>query len=268
MSSNENGNDAAAPNDPYAVRPDTQLLASRLKGSPVISESVVASRAVAGKTFRIVRTLQLDPYEKEEPPEVIAASSATLNAAPGGDNFRGRARRAAKLSIADADVEDFDDVRDLIATLPAHEDMVNHDPPITTSPDSDRVEEEERNVRVRTFLYAASREDDNDFHLILGRDPGASEMYMNMEISGLPAPESEFFETLRDARDAFKDFFGDNLPGLSYDFYDPPIPVMVEGSLFFDASHSSGQRPGPQSLRDDIPTVWELHPITSIEFEP
>ena len=103
----------------------------------------------------------------------------------------------------------------------------------------------------------------------MGRDAQAvPEMYMTIEVSGLPPASRPSFATLKAARTAYKDFFGSQLPGFSYDFYDPPIPVEIEGSLFFDMSHSSGQRPGPASLRDDIPTIWEVHPVTKIVFEP
>jgi len=87
-----------------------------------------------------------------------------------------------------------------------------------------------------------------------------------MEISGLPPHTNKFpaFDKIKEARDAFKDFFGGNLPGTSYDFYDPPRPVTIEGSLYFDMSHATGPHPGPQSLKSRMPTVWEVHPITSI----
>lgn len=222
------------------------------------------------RTFRIVRTTELDAYEDPMPIEdMVALRFSLLRAEPlVGDRFRGTARKAAKLSIADAEVEEFDDLRELIETLQSHQEMVNRNPRITTDRNSNRVEEEKRNVRVRAFLYAASRENDNDFHLIIGRDPDEDEMYMNVEISGLPPSNSPFFSTLKAARNAYKNFFGQDLPGFSYDFYDPPIPVLIEGSLFFDMSHATGQKPGPARLRDDIPTVWEIHPITSIRFEP
>ena len=45
--------------------------------------------------------------------------------------------------------------------------MVKHKPKITTVSMSKRVIEETRNVRVTAWIYAASREDDNDFHLIV-----------------------------------------------------------------------------------------------------
>jgi len=87
---------------------------------------------------------------------------------------------------------------------------------------------------------------------------------MPMELSGLPPDNSPALATLTAARDADKAFFGSDLPGFTYDFYDPPIPVTIAGSLFFDASHATGTCPGPQSLKSRMPTVWEVHPVTSI----
>jgi hypothetical protein len=192
-----------------------------------------------------------------------------LTAAAAGENYRGTARKAAKLSIASADTESFQDLKDLIATLQPHDEMVKHKPVITTTATSNRVKEEKRNVKVSTFLYAASREDDNDFHLIVGRAPGATPaVYFTVELSGLPPSSSAAFPKLKAARDAFKQFFGNDLPGGNYSFYTPPIPVEIEGSLFFDMSHAKGSRPGPASLRPKMPVVWEVHPITKIVLEP
>jgi hypothetical protein len=151
--------------------------------------------------------------------------------------------------------------------------MVKHKPKITVQPDSNRVSEEMRNVRVHAFLYAASREDDNDFHLIIGRDPKEStKVFMTMEISGLPTKgvppfDKKTFDTLKSARDAYKGFFKNNLPGLGYDFYPNPVPIIIGGSLFFDMSHAKGSRPGPSKLRPFMPVVWEVHPVTEIEFK-
>ena len=51
--------------------------------------------------------------------------------------------------------------------------------------------------------------------------------------------------------------------GLGFDFYDPPIPLTVQGSLFFDVTHAMGsKKPGPSSAKPR--TIWDLHPITSI----
>jgi hypothetical protein len=147
--------------------------------------------------------------------------------------------------------------------------MVNRVPKIKRDKNSNRVQEERRNVRLRVWLYAASREDDNDFHFILGREPGAlPKVFMTMELSGLPRSNSSHFARLKAARNAYKDFFGNNLPGAKYHFYNPPVPVEVEGSLFFDITHATGGVPGPAKLRPNMPTIWEVHPISRIVFEP
>lgn len=231
----------------------------------------IASKKETGKAYRIIKTSEIDEYEIKPSTGKISpvAAKKSAKAAPSGDNFKGTARKAAKISIADAPIRRNKEVRTLINSLPKDDVMKNRQPKIKTTATSDRVEEEKRNIRVKTFLYAASRENDNDFHLILGRDPSLTpEIYMNMELSGLPPTTSPHFVKLKEARDAFKSFFGNDLPGTNYDFYDPPIPVLIEGSLFFDMSHASGQKPGPQSLRDKIPTIWEVHPITKMVFEP
>jgi hypothetical protein len=219
--------------------------------------------------YRILRTTELDEYEELEGPELEAKKKKKK--AP-GEQFGGTSRRVAKLSLINAQVEAFTDVSDLIDTLPDHADMQALD--ISTDADSNRVEEESRNVRVDAFIYAASIEDDNDYHLIVGRDPEADggPMYITMELSGLPPANMSSHAALKKARDAFKkyfaDFFDGQLPGTRYDFYDPPIRVQIEGPLFLDASHATGGRPGPQSLRDDIPTVWEVHPIGKMKLFP
>jgi hypothetical protein len=92
-------------------------------------------------------------------------------------------------------------------------------------------------------------------------------MYMTVEISGLPPQNSPSFAPLKAARDAYKAYFGAaHLPGSGYDFYNPPRPVTITGSLFFDLTHATGGHPGPQSLRPHMPVIWEIHPISSIVF--
>jgi hypothetical protein len=235
---------------------------------------------VGGRTYQILRTTETDTYEQT--PAAIkltrllrtagAPASAVLAAAvaakrPKGDNFAGSDRKAAKLSKATGTLEKFNDLKDLIASFTPESKMIKHKPPIKTGPTSSRVKEEERNVSVAAFLYAASREADNDFHLIVGRNRTFSpEMFITMEVSGLPPKGSAAFADLNSARSAFKKFFGAKLPGMTYDFYDPPIPVKIEGSPFFDMTHATGSRPGPQSLKSRMPTIWEVHPLTSIKL--
>ena len=231
-----------------------------------------------GPTYQVLHSTEFDSYESNEattavaqvvrqgPPTPTAISDALRAVGkPAGENFAGTDRAAAKLSIGSGHMEQFADVRALIATLPTEAAMIHHVPPISTASTSGRVTEEQRNVHVVGFLYAASREADNDFHLIVGRAPTSSpETYMTMEVSGLPPATSAAFRALSAARHSFETFFGAHLPQLAYDYYNPPIPVTIEGSLFFDMTHATGQAPGPPSLKSRMPTIWEVHPVTSI----
>jgi hypothetical protein len=231
--------------------------------TPVRATGPAGAAAPGAQTvYRILMTNQTDPYDAP----VSTAEAASF--APAGDNFAGHDRKAAKLSVSQAHTESFNDLKDLVGSLTADAKMIGHHPKITTVETSGRTKEEDRNVKVRAFLYAASRENDNDFHLILGRDPRSAQMYMTMEVSGLPPSSNPAFGRIKRARDAYKQFFGSKLPGPSYHFYRPPIPVEIEGSLFFDITHATGGHPGPQDLRPHIPTIWEVHPVTNIVFEP
>jgi len=252
---------------------NTSLAAGMPTMDSVVTDRLFNPPTAEGRAYRILRTAEVDPYDPPiAPADVPAFGVAVVDtelAARPGDSFRGTSRKAAKLSIAEAPIEALDDLPSLIASLTPDGQMSSHHPPISDGPDSDRVDEEKRNIRVRAFLYAASRENDNDFHLIIGSDRSAGPLKcMTMELSGLPPSRSRSYRRLKKTRDAYKAFFGSNLPGTSYDFYDPPIPVEIGGSLFFDISHATGQKPGPSSLRPFIPTIWEVHPITRIVFEP
>jgi hypothetical protein len=221
---------------------------------------VITAAATGLPTFRILRTDILDPYEKPKSKAVIQAS--TLTAAAAGDSFTGSDRKAAKISIAPGSAEAFADLADLLDSLPKDAEMKKHKPKIKTGPTQDRVDEEKKNVKVDAWLYAASRENDNDFHIILGRDPDDTpRRYLNAEVSGLPSSGSSAFSKLKTVRKSFSNIVQD-LPGLGYDFYDPPIPVTVQGSIFWDATHASGSKPGPSSVKPK--TIWEIHPITSM----
>jgi hypothetical protein len=243
---------------PVAPRPAASMPAV----ASVVAQTELTSPR--GNRYRIIKTRELDPYERPLAAAEVA-SIATARLTP-GDDFAGTDRRDAKLSIVDAAAESFADLQPLVESLPEDSSMIEHDPAITRDPSSPRVEEEQRVVRVRAFLYAASRETDNDFHFIVGRDPTLPPTYMNMELSGLPPSTSETFARLDTARNAYKTFVNNQTPGAGYHHYDPPIPIEVEGSLFFDITHATGPHPGPAALRPE--TIWEVHPISSIVFEP
>jgi hypothetical protein len=270
MSTDNVNGDGAGPTREELVKEIAQsTMAGRVEPETVVSQMELPSPSQAGTMYRIIVTNEMDEYDEPMPlADMLQTTHAKLRKT--GDTFKGTSRRAAKLSIPNALVEEFVDLQDLIDSLPSEEQMDHHVPPITEDANSNRVIEERRNVRLHVWIYAASREKDNDFHLILGRAPGnIPEVFMTMELSGLPRSDSNSFARLKAARDAYKRFFANKMPGGGYHFYDPPIPVEIEGALFFDITHlNSGTRPGPKKLRDRMPTIWEVHAITTIVFEP
>jgi len=243
-------------------------------------DSITFKPKGARSHYRVLRTTEVDTYEKtptaqafakalhgQKTPSIAAIRAASRRAPSTGDTFGGKDRKAAKLSIGTGKTEVFTDLSKLITTLPSHDVMANLHIPLGSN--SGRVTQEQRNVRITGFLYAASREADNDFHLIVGRDPKAGPaMYMTMEISGLPPAGSAAFKALNTARTAYKSFFGAKLPLAGYDYYSTnPIPIVIEGSVFWDATRATGQAPGPPpSLKPNMPTIWEVHPVTSIKL--
>jgi hypothetical protein len=246
----------------------TSIVAHDTLVPQVPASAAAARRALSAPSFAILVTNQVDPYDKP----LSAAAISALRAqpfAPVSDNFAGTKRKVAKLSISKAKMETFKDIGALAASFPSDSKMIKHKPKITDDAGTDRVEEEKRNVRVSAFLYAASRETDNDFHLIVGTDPKSAKLVcMTMEISGLPPKKAASFDRLKKTRDDFKNLLNNKLPGSGYHFYRPPIPITIGGSLFFDITHTKGGHPGPQDLRPNIPTIFEVHPVTEIAFAP
>ena len=213
-----------------AIQSVLATLPAHRAGLPA-KDTITAITTLAGK-YTIIHTREMDQYDKGAMGPGLAA--AAVAAPPTGDDFQGTARKAAKLSISTAKAENFKDVKDLVTSLVPDAKMIAHKPKIPTTAASKRVKEEERNVHMTALMYAASREADNDFHLIIGRDPKATpEMYMTMELSGLPLAGDPSFTQLKAARDAFKKFFkvnaGGKLPGLTYDFYQPPFRCRSTG---------------------------------------
>jgi hypothetical protein len=224
-----------------------------------------ATTTIASKKTQTTYTLTVVPesdheFEKSElPPAGVAA--------PSPENFHGTDRKAAKISISSASTQTFSDVGALLDSGLFVKDatMLHHSPLISKAATSDRVSEEQHNVVVTGFLYASTKESDNDFHCIVGMAPNQTKRLVNVEVSGLP-PSGADRARIKAARDQFKEFFGDHLPGAGkYTKFNPPIKVRIAGSIFFDVDHKAGKI-GPMGFRPK--TAWEIHPVTDIEFEP
>lgn len=229
----------------------------------------LAPQAEKRWTYKLVPASQWQSPEREEEmdatipafdPRLETSSAAQITA-----TFRGQDRRRAKTSIATASTEAFSSLGALIATLPDDDAMRDRQPRIRKT--SNRVGEERRNVRLPLWIYAIKYETDQDWHVIAGTNPAQTgRTYFNCEISGLPGSSAASYDTLLGVRQQLDDILDHDLPGQSsYHEYEDPIPVTIEGSLFFDIDHASGAV-GPAGMRPD--SSWEIHPITDLDPRP
>lgn len=255
---------SASPNQPLVNMPD----ATRLAPTPLASRSSATSTSDVvsgrGRKFRIIHTTEQDDFKEYE---WVEKGFRIFNNRPvtGSEGFAGHDRGAAKTSMAKASPEKATGLVALLNSLSDDNSMRHYHPPISKDWESPRVQEENRNVTVNAFLYAAKREPDGDFHVIIGSSAtGDHARFMNVEISGLPAGGPSY-NALAQARSDFKTYFAGQLPGSGYDLYEEPIPVKVSGSLFYDIDHAPGLV-GPAGMKPT--TAWEIHPITAVVFEP
>jgi hypothetical protein len=211
------------------------------------------------------RLLTIDDLGWQEPVKARGPQPEDLAGTPGtaGEVFNGNDREAAKTDIASAAAEQFDDLTGVVATLPTDEFMRNeHQPPISKDSSSGRVAEEKRNVTVTAYLVATKKENDNDFHLILASTPDGDGPYLTAEVSGLPRTgTAQKKSAFRAVRTQYSDLLHGHVPGPRYQLIDPPLPVTVTGSLFYDIDHPAGA----VGTHGFVPTTsWEIHPISSI----
>jgi hypothetical protein len=175
------------------------------------------------------------------------------------DIFEGHDRMEAKTSFVKGRAKRYKNIGDLKVTLQSDALMRTMD----IKDNSPRIEIEKRNVKVDTaYLYALKREDDNDYHLLVGDKSG--ENLFNCEVSGLPNFKNKYTKKLKFARTSFQSQLGIEACKFSrYLFFSPPVLVSLEGSLFFDVSHAAGGL-GHKYLKPT--SVWEIHPIREIKL--
>jgi hypothetical protein len=178
-----------------------------------------------------------------------------------GLRFAGVYREGAKTSFVSGSPKPFATVSALRDFLPDDDDMRDGDPVINKT--AARVEVERLNVKVTAWVYAAKFEDDNDFHVIIGTKPpgSAGTKYFNVEISGLPKKQNSATSKLRKARKQFLTMFSEELPTKSSFKEYVPLPVIIEGSLYYDRAHGP-EVGGPSWAKPG--TAWEIHPVTKI----
>jgi hypothetical protein len=234
----------------------------------IVVPPVIETVTIKGKRYRLRETIDQGEFREE------AATPPALRASlPDPDNtFDGEHRKLPKTTIVDAAVEDFPSVAALvndITTKDSDEKMKESSGIKRTT--STRVMAEKRNVRVSGFIYAYVKEEDNDYHVILGDAPGAEPVYLNVEVSGIPVGGmAANRQRLTAVRDVFKGGLGIGLKGpskykkfLNETDETSPVPVRITGSLFWDVDHPPGTV-GPKEFRPQ--TSWEIHPVSEIEF--
>jgi hypothetical protein len=179
------------------------------------------------------------------------------------DVYAGKGREGCKTSLYHGQYESFETLDKMYKTLPDDDEMLEMG---LGKYSNQRVDEEKRNVTIRhAFLYAYEYEkkDDHDYHLIIGT--AKEGILFTAECSGLPEASSADYKALLDVRKKLKCFIAQK-PGeknRSWTLYDPPIPIEISGSLFYDIDHAPGAA-GPKGYRPE--TSWEIHPISNIKF--
>ncbi len=181
------------------------------------------------------------------------------------DLFLGTERKNAKSTFLIKTIKFYNTVNALKVTLAADSIMRNLNPAITTAINSPRVIQEKRNVNIKTaFIYAISRENDNDFHLIIGDTlPYNAAKSLNVELAGIPNPANTSKDTLTKVRTKVEAYFGEKCSG-AYSVFTPPIKISVSGSLFYDIGHPPGLV-GTGIYKPS--SSWEIHPMSDIVFK-
>jgi hypothetical protein len=245
-----------------------QIPRPTIANAPAVSRPAVeTARRIRPSTKPRVIALVKDTGFRER----IVKPGPSLTARTGVDDgvaFAGVARKASKISIAPPKPAEDQDLSELISWCRQHDvEMRHHTPPVTTAANSSRVAEENRNVSVDGWIHFAKKEDDNDYHVIIGTSGNLSNaQMMNVEISGLPPHGSKSFNTLKQARDSFESLFESALPQMRKSGYArlTPTHVHITGSMFYDIDHGAGAV-GPTGHR--AKSAWEIHPVTNISAE-
>jgi hypothetical protein len=181
--------------------------------------------------------------------------------------FKGITRAHAKTHPSKSKTKYRNSVGEVLKNLPTDSYMRR----IGVSDTSHRTPDEEYNIFIKkAYLFFISKETDQDFHLIIGDidSLGVKSNFMTVEIAGLPKGEKDtpaykiLERTRRQLYEKFPDFFEGNKKTFKPQTQFPEI--AIRGSLFFDNHHSAGQI-GSGDAKPN--TVWEIHPVTFIEFK-
>lgn len=183
------------------------------------------------------------------------------------DIFQGCIRGNVKTKMLTKIPTPYPTVAELIPVLPNESEMKLRG--ISSLETGARDVAENENVLVeKAFLFAIYKEDDNDFHMIIGSTASLqTAKLMNIEISGLPRVASaQVKKKFRKVRNIIESVpYLQNIPCMPspVKLLRTPIELKnIKGSLFWDAHHAGGGV-GPAKARHQ--TAWEIHPVIDLE---
>jgi hypothetical protein len=209
----------------------------------------------------------------DEPDENVSAVDSTgyqlgwVSATPtGSEVFKGKFRPEAKTSYSTAPKEPVTVVDSLMKTLPTDAQMTaqHHELIAKDSKHANhaaRIDQEQRNVTVKAWLYWVGSQSDNDYHCILGdtSELSSQTVFLNAEVSGLPKAKSSQ-QAFGKLRDNLRQLIA-TAPNKNGAFV-VPVPVRITGSLLWDGEHRNPNNVGPKKPVDIRPKkAWEIHPI-------
>ncbi len=227
------------------------------------SSQIIKDTITVLKTDRVKPAIYKAPNGKLYKVTFVADPTAPIEVETlmcGQDTYTGKDRAIAKTSfVKNVPAVSFNSITQLLSALLPDQTIR---PKLNKN--SKRISDEQKNVRLdkNIFLYAMKSESDNDYHVIVGDNKTLSKAtLLNIEISGVPTSGNPAIQQVRD-------FFETNfvqLCGTKYAVFTAnPIPIKIEGSVFYDVDHPAGQV-GPTGLRPK--TSWEIHPIAKITMQ-
>jgi hypothetical protein len=198
-----------------------------------------------------------------EAPSVMAATRGATD--PVNEKFRnglgGGVREEAKTTYATGSFKP-KTLKWLVTKLPANDEMDQYNLGQTST----RTQPEKLNVHVKkAWLYVFSKEDDKDYHLLIGNKADFSEAdyLFSAEISALAVNFTQDNDQLKKVRKKALDFLKTQKNCNSTE-YILSIPVEVKGSLFFDYQHRTKTS---KCKAVQANTAWEIHPVYDIVFK-
>ena len=120
------------------------------------------------------------------------------------------------------------------------------------------------------WLHLVASETDGDYHIQVSESRNSGDHCLVVEVP-LGDPEFVSSESLRRQVEQVRAFIREKLlvgkePSAAGSVMNHPVSVRITGQLFYDDAHVGDHPRGKKGMH--AATLWELHPVTVIEFAP